>query len=63
MNKLYFHLVAFDIGLYYAWKKYFDGIEEVRISDGNILSFKACDKINRLKIGITSILIWELHYI
>jgi O-acetyl-ADP-ribose deacetylase (regulator of RNase III) len=41
MNKLYFHLVAFDIGLYYAWKKYFDDIEEVRISDGNILSFKA----------------------
>ena len=41
MNKLHFHLVAFNIGLYYSWKKYFDQIKNVKILDGNILSFKA----------------------
>ena len=41
MKDIKFHLVAFNIGLYYAWKKYFDKIDNVKVIDGDILSFKA----------------------
>ena len=41
MNKLEFHFIAYDVGLYYAWKKYFVDIDAVKISDGDILSFNA----------------------
>ena len=41
MDKIEFHFVAFNVGMYYAWKKYFDDVENVKISDGDILAFKA----------------------
>jgi len=34
-------LVAFNLPLFYAWKKYFDRIENVEIIDGDILSQQA----------------------
>jgi len=34
---LRFKLIAFNLDLYYAWKKYFDPIDEVEIIDGDIL--------------------------
>ncbi len=36
-----FKLVAFNLDLFYAWKKYFDHIEGVEIVDGDILKEKA----------------------
>lgn len=37
---LKFKLVAFNVELYYAWKKYFDNVEQVEIIDGDILKQK-----------------------
>ncbi|WP_086932856.1 macro domain-containing protein [Agarilytica rhodophyticola] len=36
-----FKLVAFNLDLFYAWKKYFDRVEGVEIIDGDILKEKA----------------------
>lgn len=36
-NTLRFKLVAFHYDLFYAWKKYFDKIENVEVVDGDIL--------------------------
>ena len=35
-----FKLVAFNIGLFYAWKKAFEGLSDVDIVDADILSCK-----------------------